>query len=185
MERKYIQKTTCAWSKTKVNTYRWRLIASNVASDSPAPSNLFCQRHRQRLNVSPATSPATRQLLPATSPATNQRLPATSPAIKKGSPATSPAINKRSPATSPATQQVIASDTRRCWRYRWQLKVSLATLLATQGVAGDSGCRWRLRVSLATSLAIRDVAGDSTGNTGRCWRHRWQHEALLATLLAT
>ena len=127
----------CAWSKMKVNTYRWRLIASDVASDSPAPSNLFRQRHRQRLNVSPATLPATRQLSPATSPATNQRSPATSPAtnqrspatspainqrspatspaIKKGSPATSPAINKRSPATSPVTQQVIASDTRRRW----------------------------------------------------------------------
>ena len=63
----------CAWSKTKVNTYRWRLIASDVASDSPAirqrllisfasdiASDSMCrQRHRQRLNVSPATSPAT------------------------------------------------------------------------------------------------------------------------------
>ena len=121
----------CAWSKTKVNTYRWQLIASDVTSDSPAPSNLFRQQHRQRLNVLPATLPATRQLLPATSPATNQRSPATSPAInkrspatspviKKGSPATSPAINKRSPVTSPATQQVIASD-----------------------IAGNMGCRWR------------------------------------------
>ena len=158
------------------STYRWRLIASDVANDSPAPSNLFRQRHRQRLNVSPATSPATRQLLPATSPATNQQSPATLPAINKRSPATlpainqqlpatspaikkgSPAINKRSPATLPATQQVIASNTRRRWQY----------------------C-WRLRVLLATLLAIRDVAGNSAGNTGR----RWQHEASLATSLAT
>ena len=144
----------------KVNTYRWRLITSNVASNMPAPSNFFCQQHHQQLNVLPATSPATRQLSPVMLPATNQQLPVTSPAINKQSPATSPAINQRSPATlpaikkglpainkrSPATQQVIAGNSGCCWRHCWQYGMLLVIALATQGVAGDiagnTGNRW-------------------------------------------
>ena len=35
------QNITCAWSKTKVNTYRWRLIASNIASDPTVIASNF------------------------------------------------------------------------------------------------------------------------------------------------
>ena len=152
----------CAWSKTKVNTYRWRLIASDVASDPTVIASDF---------ASDKPAIATMSL------AINQRSPATSPAIERV-------------IASDIQRRWRSAGNRRCrWRCRWRYGASLATSLATRriagDVAGDPGCRWRHRwrhcwrrkASLATSLATQRIAGDVAGDTGRRWRHRWQHGA--------
>ena len=117
-----------------MNTYRWRLIASNVASDLPAPSNLFCQQHCQQLNVLPV-------MLPATMPATRQLLLAMLPAIKKGLPATLPAINKQLPAHCQQHNRCAWSKTKvntYCWRLIASNIASNPTVIASDFASDKS-----------------------------------------------
>ena len=171
-------KPICAWSKTKVNTYCWRLIASNIASDptviaSDFTSDFASDKSAIASDVA-SNKPAIASNVASDKSAIASDVPSDKSAIASDIASNKPAITSNITSNKSAIASNVTSDRKSyCQRHT----VSLVMSLAIEDVAGDSlGCWrfcWRHEESLATSLATRRIAGD----TGRRWRHRWQHGA--------
>ena len=176
-------KPICAWSKTKVNTYRWQLIASDVASNPTVIASDFASNKSAIASNVASDKSAIASNVASDKSAIASNIASDKPAIASDVASNRKSYRQRHIALLAMLLAIedVAGNTGRRWRHRWQQVGSLAISLATQrmagDVAGDPGCCWRhcwqRKASLATSLVTQRIAGDVAGDTGRCWQHYW------------
>ena len=160
-------KPICAWSKTKVNTYCWQLIASDIASHPTVIASDFTSDFASNKSaiISDVASnkPAIASNIASDKSAIASDVPSDKSAIASNIASNKPAITSNITSNKSAIASDVTSDRKSyCQRHT----VSLAMSLAIEDIAGDRlgrwQFRWRYRASLATSLAARSMTGNLT-----------------------